>query len=150
MKKIIIAALCLVFLAWPAAADYRWSQDFLAVAVNVAANTAATNGAEFTSVNINIANQAGTGAITVTFARAAGTAATVDFAFEISTDGGATYATFEGGTISVATQHAVISGTTVRVAYLVDLGGVSHIRLKSITNNDLANNITAANVKISF
>ena len=108
------------------------------------------NGTDFTSVEVNVVNLPSQGALTVTFARAAGSASTVDFYFEISTDGGSTWATFEGAQISIATNHAVISATTVRSALLVDLGGVSNIRLSKIVNGDGSNNITAANVSISF
>ena len=153
MKKAIIAlaiVAALILTAIPGGADYRYSKAFLATAVGVNAGVTKANGTDFTSVEVNVVNLPSQGALTVTFARAAGSASTVDFYFEISTDGGSTWATFEGAQISIATNHAVISATTVRSALLVDLGGVSNIRLSKIVNGDGSNNITAVNVSISF
>jgi hypothetical protein len=153
MKKKILTLLIaavLIAAAIPLGADYRYSKAFLAAAIGVNAGVTKTNGSDFTSVEINVVSLPSQGALTVTFARAAGTASTVDVYFEVSTDGGSTWATFEGTTISVATNHAVISGTTVRSALLIDLGGISNIRLSKIVNNDGSNNVTAVNVSISF
>lgn len=153
MKKIIIALAVIAALlsaAVPGGADYRYSKSFLAAAASVNAGVTKTNVADFTSVEINVVSLPSQGALTVTFARAAGTTSTVDVYFEVSTDGGTTWATFEGTTLSIATNHAVISGTTVRSALLLDLGGISNIRLAKIVNNDSSNNITAVNVSISF
>ncbi len=150
MRKIIFAVLCLALLAWPVMADYSYSLNLIATAIAVGAGATKIEVTDFTAVEANISHQGSFGALTVTFTRAAGAADTVDFYFEVSADGGTTWSTFEGTTISVATNHAVISGTTVRATWVIDFGGISHIRLAKVVNNDAVHALTAVNVKVSF
>ena len=128
--------------------------DFLDSAINIAASGTATNGSEFTSNELDVETpmqkRLRPGAIIITFTRAAGTASTVDFEFEVSYDRGATWASFEGVKIEVATNHVVVSGTTVRVHKEIYFYGVSFIRLHSIKNNDSTNGITACNAILSL
>lgn len=145
--KYLISIILLIML--PLSGVWSRSRGFLPSAVNVDASATATNGVEFTSRELNVKN-AQIVAFTVNFTRAAGSSSTVDFAFEASFDNGTTWATFEGVTISIQTDHSVVSGTTVRVLKLVNIPGVSHIRAKSITNNDSGNNLTACNVTLSI
>lgn len=150
IKLIFLSILLLCFL--PLFALY--TANFLDTAVDVGAGATATNGTEFTSNELEIgrwlAEKQQPGAIIVTFTRAAGTADTVDFELEVSYNGGTTWASFEGVGIKVATNHAVISGTTVRVHIEVNFYGISTIRVHSIKNNDSTNGITACNVTLSL
>lgn len=152
-KAISVIALAMLFLSmipgvtW---SGYRFSQNLLATATTLGAGASKVNGVGFTSTEINLIQQPSLGALTVTFARAAGAADVVTFYFEVSADGGTTWSTFEGTNIAVATNHDVISGTTVRSTWIVELGGISHIRLAKIVNGDAANALTAVNVKVSF
>jgi hypothetical protein len=92
----------------------------------------------------------------MTFTRAAGSATlTVDYYFQVSYDGGTTWADFhdpiaDADYLSVIAGHAVISGTTVRVSRIIPLNGVSHIRFSKVINNDTANALTAVNATISW
>jgi hypothetical protein len=124
------------------------SENFIATAISVNASATATNGSEFTSREQSAKAQAGQ--IIITFTRAAGSSSlTVDFYFQISFDGGTTWADYVEG-VGVETGHAVISGTTVRVSRPISLAGCSHIRLAKIVNNDTANNLTAVNAAFSY
>lgn len=152
MKKTIIAfaIIATLILMLPAKASAQiYSKDFLATATTLAAGESKVNGVGITSVEVLIANRGTQGALTVTFTRAAGAATTVDFYFEVSVNG-TDWSTFEGSTITIATNHAAVSGTTVRASYIVELGGLSHIRLQKVVNGDPANALTAVNCKISL
>ncbi len=148
MKKIKGLFLISLLLAIPLSGSWRYSANFLSAAINLNAGLTATNGSEFTSNELK--DSAEIVACTVQFTRAAGAADTVDFAFEASYDNGTSWATFEGVTISIASNHSVISGTSVSVLILVYVPGVSHLRLKSIVNGDGVNNLTAINVSVSY
>lgn len=127
-----------------------YNGNFIAAAVGVAANTEAANGTDFTSAEIGIPFDVESGILILTFTRASGSASlTVDFYFQISPDNGTTWYDYVEGA-SIETGHAVISGTTVRVARAVSLTGATHIRLSKIDNNDTANALTAVNAGISF
>ncbi len=152
MRKGIFIFIALILFTTLLSGTYRYQRDFLATAdAEVTTGDTEVNVTDFTSREIKISRVSDpeTVAITVTFARATGSAATVDFAFEASFDGGRTWATFEGVTIKVASNHSVISGTTVRVITLVNTPGVSHLRLKSIKNND-SGSVTACNATLSM
>lgn len=139
----------LFFLVVGLLGSYNYSYRFLSGdGISVDAGVTKINVTDFDSkeVSIRVATQV---ALTIVFDRAAGSSSTVEFAFEGSYDGGTTWATFEDVTILVATDHPVISGTTVRVLKLVNTPGVSHIRWESVTNNDGANDITNCNVVLS-
>jgi hypothetical protein len=127
-----------------------YTGDFIAAALGVAANTEAVNGTDFDSEEIGIPFDVESGALILTFTRAAGsTSLTVDFHFQISPDNGTTWYDYIEG-VSIETGHGVISGTTVRVARSLSLTGATHIRLSKIDNNDTANALTAVNAGISF
>ena len=128
--------------------SYNTNYVFVTGDVDVAAGVTKTNGVDFTSKEVPV-RVAPLIALTVIFERAAGSSSTVDFAFEVSYDGGTTWATFKGVAISVRTDHSVVSGNVVRVFQLVNVPGASHIRWKSVLNNDSGNNITKCNVVLS-
>ena len=154
MKRYL--AILILILAVPLVASYRWHDALLDGTRGVLATDTATNVTDFTSKDMLVYDVPVIG-VTVMFDRAAGSASTVDFVFEACYDGGsngppvtgAHWATFAGTDIKVATNTAVVTGSTVRVFYEVAVYGASHFRLKSVTNNDVANNITAVNVVVS-
>jgi len=149
MKKlsifVILAFACLQLWA-------MYTQPFLSADIAVNAGVLKVNGTDFTSAEIDVDRFSGNGtaSLYMQFTRAAGSASTIDANFEVSSNGGATWATLEGGTLSVATNHSVISGTTVRVYKQYNLNGVGKIRLQSVKNNDASNNITAFNITLGI
>ena len=154
MKKYIL--ILIFILTVPLLATYKRHDALLDGTLGVLATATATNGAEFTSEEVIVYDTPVIG-VTAIYSRAAGSALTVDFVFEVCYDGGsdgpplatATWATFNGTDIKIATETAAVTGTTVRVFYEMTVYGASHFRVKSITNNDTANNITAVNVVVS-
>jgi len=124
-----------------------------AEAIDIAASATATNDTEFYSAEIAVEHSAKV-IISVTFTRAAGSASTVDFEIEISTDHKNSWSLYRGGSanpmIQTATNTPVISGTTVNMAYQINAVGISHFRIKDIENTDGANAITAVQVQISM
>lgn len=149
MRKIKYVILFCLVLILTLSGAWRYKGNFLSTAIDVNASATATNGTEFNSRELNV-RAISQGALTATFTRAAGAGDTVDFAFEASYDNGANWATFRGVIIEIPTNQAVISGTTVTVLIFVRLQGVSHLRLKTVTNNDGANNLTDINVMLSY
>ncbi|MCK4385375.1 MAG: hypothetical protein KAW52_03840 [candidate division Zixibacteria bacterium] len=153
--RIKLLILVVLLLMLPLSGSWSRSYTFLVDAdgdpapINLNAGLTATNGVEFDSEELNVKRRSPV-AFTVTFTRAAGAADTVDFAFEASYDNGNSWATFDGVTISIATNHSVVSGTTVSVLKIIRVRGVSHVRLKSVKNNDGVNNLTAINVVLSY
>ncbi len=149
----VIIAAALILMVVPMRADQEKSATaFLASGVNVNASTTAANGTDFTSVEIPVAEYpsfAAYGVIQVEFARAAGSASTVDFKFQISMDNATTW-TWYNLEIDVPTNTTAVTGTTVRMAYPVQIHGVTNIRLAVIDNTDAANNVTACNAKIAL
>ena len=119
MKKRILILLALFIFVSTLSGTYRWKGNFLATAEDVGLGATATDGTEFNSSEIWVAKQGWPDicSITVTFTRAAGSASTVDFAFEASFDGGFTWATFEGVTISVAISSHSLWQNEVRILY---------------------------------
>ena len=148
MRKIKYLFLVSLLLTLSLSGSWRYKADFISTAINLNAGLTATNGAEFTSNELKVSSELV--GITIQFTRAAGAADTVDIAFEASYDNGTNWATFEGVVLSVATNHSVISGTSVAVFLLVTTNGVSHLRLKTIVNGDGVNNLTAINATLSY
>jgi len=145
MKKLFL--ICLLVLAVSASGAQYYNANFLDTAVAVNAGITSVNGTDFASKERPTSNNAGL--ITITFTRAAGSASTVNFYFQVSFDGGTTWSDYIES-ISIETQHSVISGTTVRVSKPVNLWGISYMRLSKIVNGDTANNLTAVNATISY
>jgi hypothetical protein len=129
--------------------------NFLAAAIGVAKTVTKVNGTDFTSVQLPVQIEPAS-LLTVTFTRAAGSASLVTFVFQVSYDGGTTWSNFIDpltgleAYFSLATNHAVISGTTVRVSKPIGLYGVTHIRLASVANADASNDLTAVNASLSI
>ena len=93
--------------------------------------------------------------ITVTFARAAGSASKVSFYFQVTYDAGITWTDFVEPIsglecIEVATNHGIINGTTVRVTQAFFVPMVNRIRLAKIVNGDGSNALTAINATLSY
>ena len=156
MRKILFIAM-ITMLALPLMADRTYTQAFT-TAFNLAAAGTAMNGTEFTSTSIKVSEEKGAklALLTLTFTRAAGSATlTIDYYFQVSYDGGTTWADFhdpiaDADYLSIVTAHAVLSGTTVRVSRIIPLNGVSHIRFSKVINNDTGNNLTAVNATLSW
>jgi hypothetical protein len=145
MRKLFL--ICLLVLTVSAFSSQSYYAAFLDTAVDVGAGMTKVNVTDFTSKSHF--TPVNTASITITFTRAAGSASTVDFYFQVSFDGGTTWANYRS-TISVPTNEPVISGTTCRVLTPVNLYGVSHIRLWKIVNGDVGNALTAVNATISY
>jgi hypothetical protein len=149
MKKLFIL-IGILLLILPLTGSHKKNLDFVSTGFSLTTGpvTKVIGDTGFTDNKVGVTDAPG-GLLTVTFTRAAGSASTVDFYFQISYDRGTTWADFIQ-TIEVATNHSVISGTTVRVSEPIDLRGISHIRWSKVTNNDVANALTAVNVTISY
>jgi len=154
MKKIWIMAL-VVLLVLPLMADRTWNETFT-TAFNLNASATKTHGTDFTSASVQVSSERGArmALLVLTFSRAAGSALTVDFYFQVSYDG-TTWCDFndpiaDAEYFSLATNHAVTSGSIVLVARVIHLAGVSHIRLNKVVNNDTGNNVTAVNALLSY
>lgn len=133
--------------------SWAFQQDFLDTAEDVGTNTAATNGVgnDFLSNEVWVSRRGYASVVLIVceFTRAAGSASTVDFYFQVSYDDGTTWADYDV-TREIATNTTVISGTTVRQAYRMGSEGISHWRLSQIDNNDASNALTACNASISL
>jgi len=154
MKKFILISI--LILAVPLMATWSRSGALLDGTLGITATNTATNGAQFDSKEIIVYDTPFIG-VTAIFTRAAGSALTVDFVFEVCYDGGnngpapatAHWATFKGTDTKIATQEAATTGTIVRCFYEIRVAGASHFRLKSVKNNDTVNDITNVNVVVS-
>lgn len=155
MRKLAIGVFALLIVASFLYAPHKYLGTFLDTAVDVNADTLYTKSTWTADEIINVADLGSKPQVSVvfTFTRAAGSASTVDVYFQASNDGGTTWATFGTSTtsylISVKTEEAVISGTTVRVIFQINTYGFSDLKLWKIDNNDVSNNITACQVYIS-
>ena len=157
MKKLTLIFLA-ALLVLPLMASYHKHWTMLGAAVDCAANTVITNGTNFASAHVPIDKESYPRdcSVTITFTRAAGSASTVDFEFEVSTDRMATWSLLREadslGTplIQIPTNTPTITATTVLVTFYMNVPAVSHIRLRSIDNNDVANALTAINVTLSL
>lgn len=152
MRKLILTVLIFLIIGLFC---FSWNgyEAFLEEAIDVGAGVKKINGTDFTSKEIILIGKgANISGLTLVFTRAAGSALTIDFAFEVSTDGGITWATYgdNDGFIEIPTNEAPVEGNTVRIYWQVYLFGASNIRLKSIHNSDGANNVTAVNVCFSY
>ena len=147
MKKNIffIIALCLLLL--PLFGLDRTT--FLSTGVDVDASSEQVTTSTSAKVNIAKANRDNGASIQVTFTRTAGTTATLDFEFQYSIDGGATWDTAYSFVIEVPTNTAADTNV-VRKTFVINTYGVTDVRLSSVKNNDSANNVTNCNATISF
>jgi len=155
MKKRFFAFIAIIlFLVAGLPAQYvRGNWPFLTAAVSLDASATKTNGTDFTSAELNV-TEVQLVLVTMTFTRAAGSASKVNFYFQVSYDDATTWSDYmepiSGAEyIGIATNHDVISGTTVRVSQPFMLSNVTHLRLTKIVNGDGANALTAVNVSMS-
>jgi hypothetical protein len=149
IKKILISVLFLILYFAPLAGDWNGVWNFLDTGIALNAGITKVNGTDFNSLERKAFAGKSTGLITMTFTRAAGSGSTVDFYFQVSFDGGTTWADYIES-IGIATNHSVISGTMVTVSKPINLGGISHIRWSKVVNNDVSNNLTAVNATLSI
>lgn len=151
MKKMLIVLIFAALVLTVPGGAYYGRINFLNATVDCAAATTLVNGTGFTSLHINTTFPSffPIGAITVTFTRAAGSSSTVCFEFQVSADNNITWSTAYYVSIDISTNETAVSNV-VRVTKLVQLHGISHIRLYRIVNNDASNNLTACNASLSF
>ena len=132
---------------------WRARKALLAAAISVNAGVTKTrSGGDFVSAGAVEENDSI--CLTTTFARAAGSASLVKVDIEYSYDGGTSWAmlrtTLTDELIQIATNTAVVTGTTVAVSKQLDVRGMSHLRVRSVENEDGSNNITAFQVYMSY
>jgi len=151
MKKLFLTILTAVFLLMPLSADYTGNTAFLATAIAVAADTVEVVGTGIATHSLPLGSQEIIG-ITCEFIPAGASASTVDFYFEVSYDGGTTWASLSKNAIAeIPTEQAVVTGeSAVRVFYEVNVYGASHIRWSSVDNNDAVNALSGVNVYLSY
>lgn len=152
MKKRIILTVFMIFVLMSLASpEWRVGFTFLRTAEDVNASATAVNQTDFVSGNepISFPGYSSVVAITITFTRVAGSASNIDFEFQVSNDDGTSFSTAAYVTISAPTNSDADSNV-VRHTELVNIHGLSHIRLYQIVNNDGANNVTACNATLSF
>ena len=157
MKKSIniLGLLCtmlLVLCVQASSQSYIENARFLPVA-GVACGTSTTlvNGTNFASAPVRVSHLGYDSivAITVTFTRTTGDANNVDFEFQASFDNGTTWDTAYYVRIQVATNETADSNV-VRKTSLVNVMGLSHLRLYRIKNNSGSIALTACNATMSI
>jgi len=152
MKKYFSIFLGFLLLSFPAYLLFANTHvAFLAADISVNAGTTKVNGTDFTSAEVYIANHGlkEVSAIKITFTRAAGSSSTVDFEFQVSLDGGTSWSTAYYVKVQSTTDETAVSNV-VRKIQLVNIYGITHIRLYRVVNNDSGNNLTAVNASVSF
>jgi hypothetical protein len=158
MKKLAILFL-IALLALPLAADRTFSESFTTATFNLAAGATAWRATNFTSAGIKVSGEyaARMALLILEFTRTSGSSSTVDFYFQVSYDGGTTWADFKEPVLdaeyfSIATEHAAMAGTTytVRVSQIIHLAGVDHIRLAKVVNGDSSNALTSVKATLSW
>jgi len=150
MRK-LFSILLVILLATPLMADHTGNTAFLATAITVAADTVEVVGTGIATHSLPLGSQEIIG-ITCVFTPAGAAASTVDFYFEVSYDGGTTWASLSKKAIAeIPTNQAVVTGgSVVRVFYQVIVYGASHIRWSSVDNNDAVNALSGVNVYLSY
>jgi len=151
MRRLFLIILMVAFLLVPLSADWTGKTAFLATAITVAADTVEVVGTGIATHSLPLGSQEIIG-ITCVFIPAGAAADTVDFYFEVSYDGGTTWASLSKDAIAkIPTNQAVVTGeSAVRVFYQVNVYGASHIRWSSVDNNDAVNALSGVNVYLSY
>jgi hypothetical protein len=153
MKRLIFASIIFLILMTPVFAQDD-SQPFLYAPIMVKAGMAII---DFTNTPISV--PAGCAErlalLGLTFTRTGGSAATVDFYFQISADNGVTWRSLNdpignSDHFSLATNRSLDKGNTVRVTRIIHVAGGARIRLYKIVNNDKANNLTDVNATLLY
>jgi len=145
-KWIIILAILVV----PLFADHTFDDTFLDTAISLNADSEKTIGDGIADHSIPLAHARIAG-ITCIFTPAGGSASTVDFYFEVSYDGGTSWASLSDSALfEIATNTPAITGSIVRVYGPVNVQGASHIRWSKVDNNDAVNALTLVNVILSY
>jgi len=154
MKKArsLISVLAIFILSALVFSEVYSKKEVLSTAVTLNASTTVVNGAGgVTWYDVTLPSSVSPIiGVTMTFTRAAGSDSTVQAFFQVSFDAGTTWSDLEGQELSVATNHVVISGTTVRVTEMLAVYGVNRLRVKHFINNDGANNVTALQLTVTL
>jgi hypothetical protein len=148
MKKLFVL-IGILLLILPLTGSWKRSTNFVTTGFALAAGATKVIGDTGFTDNKLGTTDASIGLLTVTFTRAAGSTSTVDYYFQVSYDGGTTWSDYIES-IGIATNHSVMSGTTVIVSKPVNLFGVSHIRWSKVVNGDVVNAVTAVNAVLSI
>ena len=150
MTATIILAIVVLYVPM-GSQSYITNAAFLGTAVSCSAGNTLTNGTDFTSVPVRVSHS-GYGsvvAITVTFTRTTGTSSTVDFEFQASYNNNTTWSTAYFVRIQVVTNETASSNVVIKTT-LVNVHGISHLRLYRIVNNDGSTDLTACNATMSI
>lgn len=125
------------------------ARNFLATAISVNDNDVAVNGTDFDSLELvpDIGNFKELGAVSVWFTPATPAAVTIDFEYQASLDGGSTFSSMYFFRIQVDTNETQDTGV-VRKVILLNLFGVTHLRLYRVKVNSGAGNCTLINTSI--
>ena len=151
--KLFIGLLAIVLLAGAAFAQVDIVRNFLTTAIDVDATVTLTNGSTMTSEEVPVVKDQV--ALTLEFTAAAGSASTLDIELEgsyrKSGTSGWSIIRNEAATpiIQVATNTDVITGTTVRVTYIMNVYGIKRLRIRSVHNSDAVNNVTEVQLTLS-
>lgn len=146
-KWLVILSVLLVI---PLFADYTGHTDFLDTAISVNADTEKTIGDGIADHRIAVRDREVIG-LTCIFTPAGTSTSTVDFYFQVSYDGGTTWAALDDGALfEIQTDVPAITGSIVRVYGPVNVRGASHIRWSKVDNNDAVNALTLVNVILSY
>ena len=148
MKRLIFYSFALIALTLMLSAGWTYKEDFLTVGVSCAHSETLVNATGFISIHVT-SGRSPAGTLTITFTRTTGTASTVDFQFQGSFDGGTTWTTSYFVHIAIATNTTAVSNV-VRDSTLINLNGISHLRLYQIVNGDASTDLTLCNATLSY
>ncbi len=152
-RFLLIVAILLLFM--PLVADYDGNTPFLATAISVSANSVKTLGSGIASHSVPLGEQNKIG-LTCIFTPAGTSSATVDFYFQVSYDGGDSWAaldnlaTSSGALAEIPTNFPAITGSVVSYYIQIGVKGASHIRWNKVDNNDTSNALSDVNVVMSY
>lgn len=151
-KILLTLFLCLFLAGFINAQSWVYNEDCIATAVStITTGDNANMTDDFTAVPIRVQrlDHSSVVAITITFTGDGSMdGADVDFYFQASYDNGTTYTTDEFVIIDCPSDEDH-SSNIVRHMELVNVYGLSHLRLWKVVNNDAANSITDVNATIS-
>lgn len=154
IKRIGLALILTVLLIVPVSSQsWSWSQNALATSeASISAGGTATNGSEITASSIKVSrnNHASVVAVTIWFTGDGSMdGSDVDFFFQASYDNGTTWSTDAYVEVDVASDTDADGSNNAKHTELINVYGISHLRLWKIVNNDAANSITTVNATIS-
>ena len=149
MRKLRTFAILLAILLVPLSfGDYRGSADFLASDYASIASTATYTKTSWTRAEMLVCSREIV-AITIEFTIATANGDDIDFYFQASFDGGATWSTDEFVIVDCASDIATVA-SPAKHTELVNVYGISHLRLWKVVNGDAVTAITAVNATMSW